>query len=173
MNETTKAVGSAGAGRFSAASHFTPVSANLLHHAVEMFLKGCLVTKVGFDLLPRRKAGHDLNALWEKFREYFPDPKFERYTTAIAELHNFEQIRYPEKLITNGGLLGVGFLSGVKNVQLYGPKLPEYQLAVNDIDDLVKDLFDAGNVNPMFYSTILSQQYSSQFFQLRNTSPLI
>jgi hypothetical protein len=138
-----------------------------------MFLKGCLVTQVGFDLLPRGRNGHDLNALWAEFRKYFTDPKFDRFTATITELHNFEQIRYPEKLITNGGFLGVGFPSGARNVQLSGTKLPEYQLAVNDIDDLVKDLFDAGNVNLKFFSITLSQQYAAQFFQLQNTSPLV
>jgi hypothetical protein len=30
------------AGRFATAHHFNPVSANLLHHAVELLLKACL-----------------------------------------------------------------------------------------------------------------------------------
>ena len=30
------------AGRFAVAHHFTPVGANILHHAVELLLKACL-----------------------------------------------------------------------------------------------------------------------------------
>src|SRR5262245_3549156 len=85
------------AGRYSAAAHLVPVSANPLHHSIEMFLKGCLVKFVGFDGLPRgRRNGHDLKGLWHLFRAHVPEPELDRFNAVIYELHNFEHIRYPE-----------------------------------------------------------------------------
>jgi hypothetical protein len=50
------------AGRFSAIAWFSPVSGNLLHHAIEFYLKGALIKTL--DERARRKIGHDVgNAL--------------------------------------------------------------------------------------------------------------
>ena len=149
-----------------------PVSANLLHHAVEMFLKGCLVQRVGFKGLPRGRNGHDLNALWLKFQRHYDYPSLDRFTPVIADLHNFEKIRYPENLITGGGSLGIGFPSGARHVQLQGPKVPEYQIAVEDIDSLVKTLFELGSVNPNFFQSLLNQEHARKYFKFRNKNPL-
>ncbi|HWO40873.1 MAG TPA: hypothetical protein VNO43_03620 [Candidatus Eisenbacteria bacterium] len=161
------------AGRFAAPSQCMPVSANLLHHAIEIFLKGCLVKRVGFSGIPRGKNGHDLNALWCKFREYFQNESLERFGSVVAKLHDFEKIRYPENLISGGGLLGIGFPSGARHMQLEGPKVPEYQIAVEDVDALVHALFRAGNVNPKFYGWLFDQKHAQTYFNYRNASPLI
>jgi hypothetical protein len=49
------------AGRFGALHWLTPVAGNLLHHAVEMLLKGKLAHHHSqADLKDRKKFGHDL-----------------------------------------------------------------------------------------------------------------
>jgi hypothetical protein len=90
----------------------------------------------------------------------------------LSRLHRFEQIRYPENLITGGGFFSVGFPTGVHNVQSSGRKLPEYQLSVADVDALVKRLFELGNINAHFYSTYLNQEHAAKYFSFRNESPL-
>ena len=46
------------AGRFAFFSAFIPVAGNLLHHAVEMFLKGALIRTLALEKL--QSIGHDL-----------------------------------------------------------------------------------------------------------------
>jgi hypothetical protein len=60
------------AGRFATLAGLFPMAGNLLHHAVEMFLKGALVRLVG--LKPLRKVGHDLNGLWDMFKTHMAVP---------------------------------------------------------------------------------------------------
>ena len=160
------------AGRFATASWCMPVAANLLHHAIEMFLKGCLVEAVGFSGLPRGRNGHDLRALWRLCLEQFSGENLDRFTDTIGDLDRFEQIRYPETLIRHGALIGIGFPSGARHVQLQGQKTPEYQVSVDDIDALVGALFKVGRVNPAFYSMRFDQEHAKKYFEFRNRIPL-
>lgn len=74
-------------------------------------------------------------------------PALDRFNAVIAELHKFEHIRYPENLIKEGGMLSIGFPSGARTVRLSGPKLPEHQVCVTDVDALVAEIFRLANVN--------------------------
>lgn len=160
-------------GRFAAAAHLSPVSANLLHHAVEMFLKGCLAQYIGFDKLPKGRDGHNLEKLWLMYRQHVADAVLCRFYAVISELHKFEHIRYPEPLIQEGGMLSIGFPSDARNVQLSGPKLPEYQLSVEDIDALIAEIFRLGKVNSEFFRFMLVQEHASRYFSFRNLNPLL
>lgn len=159
-----------GAGRFAMACNFTPVSANLLHHAVELCLKGNLAPVLGVAAL--RSFSHDIRQLWSAFRQHFGDESLAGFDQLIQELHNFERIRYPEALIAGGGFFSVGFPSGARNVQLSGPKLPEYNLSVGDIDSLIKQFFALGNLNPAFYS-LLEDEHAAPYFKYRKNTPLL
>ena len=162
-------------GRFAAAAYLIPVAANLLHHAIEMFLKGCLVQHVGFDRLPKGRKGHDLENLWATFRQHVTDATLSRFDSLITELHKFEHIRYPENLIREGGALSIGFPSGARSKRTYisGIKTPEYQISVADVDALVEELFRVGNVNAEFYGLYLRQEHASKYFGFRNLNPLL
>ena len=161
-----------GTGRFAVASWFTPVAGNLLHHAIEMLLKGCLVRKVGFDGLPKGRNGHDLKNLWNLLTMEFGDQRLAAHTATIDELQRFEHIRYPENLILGGGSFSVGFDAVGKNVQLSGPRVPEYALFVESIDELVALLFDVAQINADYYQLELEQEHASKYFKLRNKKPL-
>jgi hypothetical protein len=70
-----------GAGRFAAAARFMPVSGNLLHHAVEMFL----AKLIGAAKIPRH---HNLKKLWKLYRQHHhADSSLEKYTPVIAASH--------------------------------------------------------------------------------------
>ena len=56
-------------GRFAALSGILPVSANLLHHAVEIYLKGALAPVL--DLKAMRKLSHDLRQIWDTASRLF------------------------------------------------------------------------------------------------------
>src|SRR5215471_13111256 len=51
------------AGRYAVFAGLNPTAANLLHHAVEMALKGALAKK-GMDLKALRGLSHDLPRIW-------------------------------------------------------------------------------------------------------------
>src|SRR2546423_1086905 len=61
------------AGRFATAQRFTPICANLLHHAVELLLKACLSRDDPLETIEKyghRKKGyeHDILLLWDAFK---------------------------------------------------------------------------------------------------------
>lgn len=159
-----------GAGRYAMACNFTPVSANLLHHAVELCLKGSLAPVLGVAAL--RSFSHNILQLWSAFRQHSADERLAAFDLLVEELHHFERIRYPEALIKGGGFFSMGFPSGARNVQLSGPKLPEYNLSVEDVDNLMKQFFTLGNLNPAFYSE-LENEHAAPYFKYRNKSPLL
>src|SRR6266567_5390434 len=87
-------------GRFATLTGLFPMAGNLLHHAIEMFLKGALVRVIGLDAL--RTIGHDLNRLWQAFKSHFPFAEAASFDKPIAEMHRFERLRYPDVAIREG-----------------------------------------------------------------------
>lgn len=160
-------------GRFAAAAHFMPVAAHLLHHSIEMFLKGCLVQHVGFDKLPKGRNGHNLENLWATLKQYVTDPTLQHFDNLIEELHKFEHIRYPENSIREGSSMSLSFSPSGRITQVSGAKYPEYQISVGEVDALVEQLFRVGNVNAAFYGHLLSQEHAAKYFGLLNLKPLI
>jgi hypothetical protein len=88
------------AGRFGAFAQTMPVAANLLHHAIEMYLKGALASHL---TLPQLKTvGHCLLRAWASFKTQFNDGALQAFDAFVAELDKFETIRYPDSIVTNG-----------------------------------------------------------------------
>jgi hypothetical protein len=57
-------------GRFAVFARFNPTAANLLHHAVEMSLKGALA-KRGMNLCDLRDLNHNLPKIWRVFQSEY------------------------------------------------------------------------------------------------------
>jgi hypothetical protein len=136
-------------GRFAALTGLFPMAGNLLHHAAEMFLKGAVVRLVGLDKL--RKISHDLNGLWREFTTHFAISDSVAFGHAIAELDRFERLRYPDKAIREG--MEVTFsVYRDHRVETSGPRKPppRYSLVLEDVDVLVKLIFEKAQVNPRF-----------------------
>jgi len=96
-------------GRLAAKCFLVPVYGNLLHHAVEMFLKAVLVGTLSIDEMKNKKYGHDLTALWARFKEKENDTALDRFDQTIKNLHAFDSIRYPDEIIAKRLLSGVGW----------------------------------------------------------------
>lgn len=65
-----------------------PVGANLLHHALEMYLKAHLCKTVSTkDLKDKKKFGHSLIKAWEKFKLLVGDSTRSRFDSVIDALH--------------------------------------------------------------------------------------
>src|SRR5262245_37812924 len=69
---------------------------NLLHHAVEMMLKGELCLTIPLSDLRNRKFGHSLTKCWEALKSVFPNENLGEFDQMMVELDKFETIRYPD-----------------------------------------------------------------------------
>jgi hypothetical protein len=140
-------------GRFATFAGCLPVAGTLLHHALEMFLKGDLISHLSRDELKR--VGHSLERLWSQYKQSKPSIDLARFDKLVAELHKFEDIRYPDR-ITDFGMYGtisiVKWSPGPSFWSADGNVPPGYHLVVSDLDEMVKAVFTASSVNPAFYS---------------------
>lgn len=157
------------AGRYACVAQLTPVGPNLLHHAIEMFMKGTLAEK-GKTLPQLKKFSHNLDKIWIEFKSTFPDPRLNAFDPAIQDLQRFEAIRYPDTLLSDGAVLQIARRRG----ELVPPnpgdpvrKEPSYQLVLEDVDALVKLLFDISKLNPQAYFS-LDNEDANHFLKFQN-----
>jgi len=146
------------AGRFAVSAHLNPVVGNLLHHAIEFLLKGALSKTRTLPEL--RQHLHALPPLWETFKAEIGDANLSRFDAAVAALHTYEDLRYPDKALKDG----MGSMISSHRLQLPPemaaelnrrraglPSVPEYELCLRDIDELVEAIFAVAKVNPRFF----------------------
>jgi hypothetical protein len=135
-------------GRYAAFAGLIPVTGNLLHHAVEMFLKAGL-SKKGLSLENlKNKLGHDLPKIWNRFKTTFNDPALGQFDNVISSLHDFEDIRYPDLIVAKGMQAMINIIR--QQTPSFDPSRsePKYQLCVQDVDELVGQLFTTVSANP-------------------------
>ena len=140
------------AGRSAALLRLIPVSGNLLHHAVEMLLKGVLSLHHSPDEIRRHR--HRLPELWEKYKERHDTGQLREYDQLIIGLHAFEDIRYPDNIIRSGAAMSVGF-GGTAHADpagASGAKEPAYALDVCEIDRLIATIFRTSSFIPAFFT---------------------
>lgn len=143
------------AGRYAALVWLMPVAGNLLHHAIEMCLKGSLAQDLQPDEL--RKLGHNLQAIWDRFKSALPGDPLERFDQVIAALNRFEAIRYPERILSDGMFTTISLVGPPPDMEPSGPHgpMPEYHLVLKDVDALVEVIFTSAKVNPGFFTAML------------------
>src|SRR5271165_471868 len=125
------------AGRFSALAQQFPICANLLHHSVEMLLKGSLCRSHSRGQL--RAMGHNLRNAWLAFKAHHPDSRLDQFDATVRALNNFERIRYPDNVL-NKGMIGRFdlFHEHKSKSQSYSANTPpHYSLNLEDVDQLV------------------------------------
>ena len=135
------------AGRFSACAGLLPVGGNLLHHALEMLLKGYLSSSL--TLAELKKPGHRLVELWNLFKANVGDSSLKRYDSVVRELNKFEKIRYPDEIVSSGMLASYTFVKEKRQMLKAGSRRrePVYTLSVAEIDELAKFIFDHAGIN--------------------------
>jgi hypothetical protein len=155
------------AGRAAAQGQLIPVAGNLIHHAVEMLLKGELSKTRSLEEI--RRYQHRLIETWNAFKALHPDQDLSSFDQLIADLDRFEKIRYPDEYIKHGAMMAIGWgtLKPAVN-QLVGPKVPEYCLYVNEVDALVARLFKVCHINPLAYWGSLHPE-AVRFLQYENS----
>lgn len=136
------------------------ITGNLIHHTVELLLKGQLSKTIPLeDLKDYKKFGHNLPKLWAPFKAVFPTENLSEFDAMITELEKFEKIRYPDEILARGAQIGLGWGRGkpVTNLTPNRPE-PEYQMGMGDVDAFFKRLFPLCRMNPKAYFTFLSPQ---------------
>lgn len=151
------------AGRYAAFAGLNPVVGNILHHAVEHFLKGALSkTK---PLPEPKRLVHNLPAIWAAFKTQAGDPALAQFDDVISTLHEFEELRYPDSVMASGmqctiniAKAGAAMTSGTSTV----PMPPLYELCLEEIDELVGAIFVAASRNPKtYFPTLFKPEVSS------------
>ena len=131
---------------------------NLIHHAVELLLKGELSKTVPLeDLKNKKKFGHKLPKLWTTFKALFSSEDLSEFNMMISELEKFERIRYPDEILANGAFIGLGWGRGKPAANLTpGRREPEYQIGMGDEVAFFERLFPLCHMNPKAYLSFLS-----------------
>ena len=137
--------------RFSATSFpsVIPICGNLYHHAIEMFLKGYLAKFTSS--LELKKIGHSLLKLWNITKDKSNDKDLSTFDLVISNLDRFEEIRYPDSIVDNGMMVGVSDGFGPDLIDQFSDEKPRYKLRIQELDNLVKKIFDLVSVNPSVY----------------------
>src|SRR5262245_24162008 len=128
------------AGRYAVFGGLNPTASNLLHHAVEMALKGALAKK-GMGLKALKGLSHDLPRIWREFTaQYGIDGR--TFDGVIAELQKFETIRYPDEIVKHGAssLVGRGRPSPTSGHHT------THVLWLTEIDELMDKVFSVGSI---------------------------
>jgi hypothetical protein len=147
-------------GRAAALSGCLFTTGNLLHHAVEMMLKGELSKTTSLDDLANpKKFGHWLPKCWNGIKALFPTVDLTEFDAMIQGLDKFEQIRYPDKLLSHGASIGIGFGRGrvIQNIKIDHP-VPEYQVGIGDVDAFFARGMNLCHMNPVAYFSFLTEQ---------------
>jgi hypothetical protein len=144
------------AGRLAVFAALNPVAANLMHHAVEMYLKGALLkskTKTLMEL--KQQLGHSLPKCWEAFKAQVNDPALNKFDDVVSEIHKYEELRYPDEN-------SKGMQSMFDVVRWTPPSLPttamdpvpSYRLCLPDVDELIAASFSAASIGQQYLGFI-------------------
>ncbi len=122
--------------RFGAMAKLIPVTGNLYHHAIEMFLKGQLAKTHTLEQL-KKNFSHRLPDTWSAFKGLFPAEDLSPFDGLILDLDRFERIRYPDNVLKEGMFAGLGWNPAPPaEIKGQGAKVPRYELTVTTIDRL-------------------------------------
>jgi len=139
------------AGRYGAFAGLTPVVGNIMHHAIEMLLKGALTRSMTTERM-RAKLRHHLLRTWAVFKDQVGNADLDRFDKTIGTLSTFEDIRYPDKIFDEGALLTVDITKDRRAMQSGGgaaaASTPRYELCLEEIDELVAAIFRYAKINP-------------------------
>lgn len=171
------------AGRFAAHAHFTPVSASILHHSVEMLLKACLAyTDTAAQIRSYRRKnsyGHSLPTLWDEFKRRNTKLDLSAFDEIVSQLHQFETVRYPERLIEQGALFSVGLYEVDEPAKYLGlaakrPE-PQYIMMLPQIDRLIALLFEHTSYPRDSVRTHIAygEPHAEQYLRRGNATPLV
>lgn len=162
------------AGRFAFFTHEPSVCGNLLHHAIELYLKGQLWLSMSREGL--QDLGHDLPAIWNRFKAGVNDKQLRVFDRTVAEVHAFEALRYPERILEMGMLFHFELTRADVETARKGDsgdlvsKVPLYLLAIEEVDHLVRKIFDLSGLDPKIFLRGRLSSPARRWYLLRSNS---
>lgn len=161
------------AGRYGVFAGLIPVAANLHHHGIEMLLKGALSKTMSLEDL-NWKLRHNLPKSWRKFKKQANDASLGRFDKVIKELSKFDEVRYPDKILRSGASMMFDITrAGAAQSSATGKMVantPKYKLCLEDIDELVSEIFRIASRNPDVYLDINFPKSEAREFLFRNNA---
>lgn len=158
------------AGRYAVFAALMPVAANLIHHAIEMLLKGALSKTMSAEKL-RDKLRHRLWRIWKESKRLANDPALANYDRVIKELDKFESIRYPDELLKKGATISFEITKvGASQFKTIGVSEPQYKLCLEEIDEIVATVFRVASRNPKAFLHSLMREDARQYLFRDNRS---
>jgi len=151
-------------GRFAFFSAMIPVAGNLLHHAVEMVLKGRLTHSLSLVRL-KRKYSHDLCKTWRRFKKCFATCDLSGDDNLVTGLHEFETLRYPDDLLEHGAHIGFTLQANPQPIHSAIPGQPVYQLSLADVDSFMDRLFTLCSISVATYAQGLMERGKQMLIQ--------
>jgi hypothetical protein len=149
------------AGRYAVFAGLNPTAANLLHHAVEMALKGALAKK-GMDLKALKRLNHDLPEIWREFTAQYGMDGI-AFDSVIAELQKFETIRYPDKIVSQG--LASMITPGKPSAPTEHMR---YVLWLGEIDELMDKIFTVGSISHKAFAAYANMPMANEYLIKEN-----
>lgn len=158
------------AARFSAFAWMNPVCGNLFHHAIEMFLKGHLAAKMNLPEL--KQLGHGLRGLWDRYKQDVSDAGLSRFDEMVTGLDEFESIRYPDRVLTEGmySIISIKHRHSDQDAPQCRHE-PRFQIVVKEIDDFVKTIFEKSLLNSQYFMAGLGSE-AKAYLTKDNETPL-
>jgi hypothetical protein len=134
------------AARYSAFAGLVQVCGILFHHAIEMYLKGCLRQRLNEGKL--RQLGHNLSECWKRFKDEMSDARLDTFDATIAALDQHEDLRYPEWIAPAGVMTLIINFSKPRNLpSAQFNRGRQFDLIVDDVDALAKVILEKSKLN--------------------------
>lgn len=152
------------AGRYAAFGRLNPVCGNLLHHALEMALKGALA-KSGTSLQDLKKLNHDLVGIWTAFKDQNAGNNLAEFDKCVSDVNAYERLRYPDHVIIEGMESTIQIGDGAAIDTSYQFPSQKYTLSLEKVDTLFYRILKIASINPKFFTSGMNgdaQEYLSK-----------
>jgi hypothetical protein len=159
------------AGRYGMFAGLIPVAANLLHHGIEMLLKGELSKRMTPEQL-KVELMHNLPKIWRRFKKQANDPSLDRFNKVIKELSKYNEIRYPDDQSGMSAMFDIT-RAGAAQSSVSGKmaaNVRKYKLCLEGIDDLVSEIFRVASRNPKAFLDMRFVKPEAREFLFRDNS---
>ncbi len=139
--------------RFGSRFPFNPVSGNLYHHSFELLLKAYLHPAISAQDL-QYKYGHNLQKLWETFKDRTSENELDTYDLYIKNLDAWERVRYlklasgkhASSIVIHEGHAPKEYLESIATIK--NSELMDFSLYLDDMDELFQVIFFATKQDP-------------------------